>query len=180
MKPTMKYRRKIQSLKDLRDLALFYCSKRETSRSRLGLYLKRKCMGSDIDPTEWIESILTEFEKLKVIDDDRYAGMLVREYERRGKGKRYVQQKLSERGIRVESRSFETDPEQELERALQTAEKIWTKLIKPTLDNPEEYDSKAKYALKQKLLQKLVAQGYDFGVAKQACDTVINAIRDQP
>ena len=114
---------------------------------------------------EWIEEILKEFERLKVIDHERYAGMLNREYIRRGKGKRYIQQKLKERGVGEQTKEIEFAPEAELERATTEATKALEKTAFKKIEDP--------YLLKQKLLMKMVALGFDYSVAKKAVDVAL-------
>jgi SOS response regulatory protein OraA/RecX len=152
--------------KRLMDLALFYCSKRETSRPKLQMYLTRKVnLETQPEAKEWIETILQEFERLKVIDHERYAGMLNREYIRRGKGKRYIEQKLKERGVGEQTKEIAFAPEDELERATTEARKALEKTAFKKIDDP--------YLLKQKLLMKMVTLGFDYGVAKKAVDVAL-------
>ena len=159
--------RMITSRKDLMDLALFYCSKRETSRLKLQQYLKRK-LPRGIDNTallEAIELVLNDLERLKVIDHERYAGMLTREYARRGKGKRYLEQKFRERGMTDEFKKLEISSDDEFERAVELAEKTLTKNAVRKLTEP--------FKIKQKLMQKLVTSGYDLTTAKNAIDAAL-------
>lgn len=148
----------------LKSLALFYCSKRETSRPKLQAYLARKAKAQP-EAKDWIESILLEFERLKVIDHERYAGMLNREYSRRGKGKRYIQQKLKERGVSEQIASLEFTPEDELERATAEASKALTKTAFKKITEP--------HLQKQKLLMKMVTLGFDYSVAKMAVEVAL-------
>ena len=166
--------KKITSQKDLKELALFYCSKRETSRSKLGQYLARKCRDQDLeDPLlvqQWIETILEEFEHMKIIDDERFGGMIAREYERRGKGKRYVEQKLMERGISKEKFTYSSESEAEEARALEVGAKFWERLLKTKIKIPKSQarnKNAEQYLREQKLMQKLVTAGYSFDLIKR-------------
>lgn len=152
--------------KRLMDLALFYCAKRETSRPKLQLYLTRKVnLETQPEAKEWIEEILKEFERLNVINHERYAGMLNREYARRGKGKRYIQQKLKERGVGEQSKEIEFAAEDELERATTEAIKALGKTALKKIDDP--------YQKKQKLLMKVVTLGFDYDIAKKAVEVAM-------
>jgi len=152
--------------KTLMDLALFYCSKRETSRPKLTLYLKRKvALEKQPEAITWIEEILKEFERLNIINHERFAGMLNREYARRGKGKRYIEQKLREKGVGEQTKQIEFIPDQELERAIQVAAKSLEKTALKKITD--------LYARKQKLLQKLIAHGFDYSIAKKAVETAM-------
>lgn len=152
--------------KRLMDLALFYCAKRETSRPKLQLYLTRKVnLETQPEAREWIEEILKEFERLNVINHERYASMLNREYARRGKGKRYIQQKLKERGVGEQTKQIEFSQDDELERATTEALKAMTKTAIRKIDDP--------YQKKQKLLMKIVTLGFDYDIAKKAVDVAL-------
>jgi SOS response regulatory protein OraA/RecX len=154
--------------KRLMDLALFYCAKRETSRPKLQLYLTRKVnLETQPEAKEWIEEILKEFERLNVINHERYAGMLNREYTRRGKGKRYIQQKMKERGVGEQTKEIEFSQDDELERA--TAEAIKA-LKKSAIQKIED-----AYQRKQKLLMKVVTLGFDFDIAKKAVEVALKS-----
>ncbi len=153
------------------DYALFYCSNRETSRPKLRAYLIRKLKATK--PTEetfdesqkHIETALDKCERLKIIDHERYAGMLAREYQRRGKGSRYIIQKLQHRGLKEEVSKLEVIPEEELSRAIDTARK---QLSRPSVKRAPDI-----YAMKTKILQRLIAAGFDFQVSKKAIEEAL-------
>jgi SOS response regulatory protein OraA/RecX len=154
------------------DLALFYCSKRETSRSRLRAYFLRKIREYQIPVDEiprhleWIDSVLDQCEQNKIIDHERYAGILHRDLERRGKGRRYVEQKLKERGLSEEFKKLEFDRESEVERACALAGKtLGSSRIRKLTDARE---------IRSKVLQKLVSNGFDLETAKQAVTRALN------
>jgi SOS response regulatory protein OraA/RecX len=155
------------------DLALFYCSKRETSRSKLKSYFLRKMKEYRIPQDQldqqisWCESVLDELQEKKIIDHGRYAGILHRDYQRRGKGKRYIEQKLKERGLNEELPGIEFNPEEELERASLLAEKTLSRSSIQKLTDPHQ--------IRTKLLQKLVSSGFDFDLAKKAVELVLRS-----
>ena len=152
--------------KRLMDLALFYCSRRETSRPRLQAYLSRKVnLQAQPEARDWIEEILKEFERMNIINHSRYADMLNREYVRRGKGKRYIEQKLAEKGVKEQVSEIEFSAEAELERAIEAANKMTGKTAFKKIETA--------FAQKQKMLQKLVALGFDYSVAKKAVEVVL-------
>lgn len=154
--------------KEFYDLALKYCSRRETSRARMETYLLRKAKGGarQLDESK-VESVqaaiqdaLNQLESHQVINDDRYAGILVRDYQRRAKGERYIKLKLREKGLESQINSLERDEDAELDRALQVIEKTVTKTRFKKIESPFE--------LKQKLIQKLVQSGFDLTLSKKA------------
>ena len=155
------------------DLALFYCSKRETSRSKLKGYFVRKMREYRI-PTEnlseqesWCESVLDELQEKRIIDHERFAGILHRDYERRGKGKRYIEQKLKERGLSEEISGIEFNSEEELARAHALAVKTLTRSSIKKLTDP--------YQIRTKVLQKLVSSGFEFDLAKKAVELALRS-----
>jgi hypothetical protein len=155
------------------DLALFYCSKRETSRSRLKAYFTRKIREyrapeeSIPETLVWIENVLLECERLKIIDHERYAGILHREYQRRGKGKRYITQKFHERGLKEEVEKLSFDQDEELDRAIALAMKNKERSTIKKLTDP--------YQIRTKLLQKLVSSGFELSTAKKAIDVALKS-----
>lgn len=152
--------------KRLKDLALFYCSKRETSRPKLQQYLARKVnLQKQPEAAAWIETIILDFERLNVINHERYADILNREYARRGKGKRYIQQKIKEKGLKEQLETIEFKPDDELTRAIEVAAKM---LEKTTFKKIED-----SYLKKQKLLTKMVTQGFDYSIAKKAVELAL-------
>ena len=155
------------------DLGLFYCSKRETSRARLRAYFLRKIKEYRIPPEDaptqvsWFDSVLDELEEKKILDDSRYAGILQRDYLRRGKGKRYIEQKMKERGLTAKIPDLDFDLDSELERACELASKTLNRSSIKKIEDP--------YAIKTKLLQKLVSSGFEFDLAKKAVELVLRS-----
>ena len=159
------------------DLALFYCSKRETSRSRLKAYFLRKIreyrIPEDRVPQnlEWIESVLDHCEEKKIIDHERYAGILHRDLERRGKGKRYIENKLRERGLGEQLESLQFNRDEELEKACTLAEK--------TLQRGAIRKLEDRHQIRNKVLQKLISSGFDLEIAKKAVDRALHPERNR-
>lgn len=169
-------------------MALFYCSKRETSRAWLGKYLQRKCKEQKIEESDyrvWIRDVLDTCEEKKIVDDLRYAEMLIREYTRRGKGRRYIEQKLKEKGIHKDTIEVPNDEDSELLRATALAQKIIGSLKSKVSRKTERKTSKPqtnkyqrrtneKFELKQKMLQKLISSGFSIDLSRKAVDQVLS------
>jgi SOS response regulatory protein OraA/RecX len=153
------------------DLALFYCSKRETSVPRLRRYFQRKIREYRIPEDgiprqlEWIESVLQECEAKRIIDHERYAGVLFRDFQRRGKGRRYIEQKLKEKGLASELSALPFEPESELERARELARKTLDRSSVRKLEDPRQ--------IRTRVLQKLVSSGFDLTTAKKAIELAL-------
>jgi SOS response regulatory protein OraA/RecX len=116
---------------------------------------------------EWIESVLDHCQQKGIIDHDRYAGILQRDLQRRNKGKRYVAQKMKERGLEEEFRKIDFDPEEELARAEALAAK--------TLDRGSIRKLEDERKIRDKVLQKLLASGFEPGIAIKAADRVLRS-----
>jgi SOS response regulatory protein OraA/RecX len=167
----MKRRPRLESQKAWMDLALWYCSKRETSRAGLLRYLNRKLREASAgEPTSeevqgWLVAVVEECVRLRIVEDARYADILHREFERRGKGSRYIRQKLIEKGLKERLETLEFDPERELERAVDLARRTLERSTFQKIEEPRE--------LKLKLLKKLVGSGFELGIAKKAVEQAI-------
>ena len=150
------------------DLALKYCARRETSQSKIRDYLlqKAKSGSTSIDETQLalinqaIQDALNQLLRQKVIDDDRYAGILVRGYQRRGRGQRYINSKLKEKGLQSQINSLNLEPDNEFDRAVHVVDTLVVKGRFKKLKSPLE--------LKQKLIQSLLRAGFDLTLAKKA------------
>jgi SOS response regulatory protein OraA/RecX len=171
----MKRKSRLDSQKAWMDLALWYCSKRETSRSGLLRYLKRKLRETREDHTPqteeaegWLVTVVDECVRLRIVEDARYADILQREFERRGKGSRYIRQKLMEKGLKERVETLVIDPERELLRAVDLASRTLERSAFKNIADPRE--------LRMKLLRKLVSSGFDLGTAKRAVEEAIRGL----
>jgi len=170
MRQTKKTPKAPSTQKDWFELALFYCSKRETSRSRLRSYFLRKLKAVQrseeevAQALEQIEKALDECERLKIIDDERYAGMLGREYARRGKGSRYIINQLYAKGLKEEIKNLTVNPDEEMARAQALVEKSLKRALFQKITDPR--------MLRLKLMQKLIAAGFDLSLAKNAIESM--------
>ena len=167
---------KIKDQNSVKGLALFYCSKRETSRFWLEQYLERKCREQKI-PKEtskkWIAPVLDQLEKLEIIDDKRYAGIIIRSYASRGKGRRYIEQKLKQKGIAKDLVSIPFSEEDEIERAIKLIEKNLNSLTARVSKKKYDHPSQKKRALREKILQKLISSGYSFNISQKAVSSIV-------
>lgn len=151
--------------------AFAYCERRETSRPKLKRYLLRveQVRNGDTEASakvlSWIENALDACERERLIDHERFAGILTREYERQGKSKNYISQMLIHQGVKEESFQFETEPEVELTRAVRLASKIASQQSFKKIKDHE--------LLRLKLLQKLMISGFDSDLAKRAADRAL-------
>jgi len=98
--------RKITPIR-LRNIALYYLKRFETSVANLRSVLRRRVNDyayhnpefSKQDAYDWIEDILQNFEQLGYVNDIRFAEIKIKGYVSAGKSLRYIQGKLREKGI---------------------------------------------------------------------------------
>jgi len=156
----------------LRNIALFYLKRFETTRYGLQGVLKRRVdnyayQDKEFDKLQaygWIEDLLDEFVKLKYVDDARFAEFKVRDYLAAGKSPRYIIGKCKEKGVDEEVvlrllGEQEYDPS---EAALRLAKK---KKI-----GPFEPDENKRKERRSKDLAVLVRAGFDYDVAVKVLD----------
>lgn len=156
----------------LKNIALYYLKRFETSEANLRNVLKKRIdayayYDKNFDRQEayiWLDNLLANFVELKYVDDERFAEMKIRAYLAAGKSPRYISGKLKEKGIDehlVDNLLIEQefDP---LESALKLARK---KKIGPycqSIDIRKERRSKD--------LAILVRAGFDYDIAIKVLD----------
>lgn len=93
----------------LRNIALYYLNQRGTSRANLRRVLTRRVDralkehdGDRAEQLGWIETLLDELERLRLIDDALYATQRARSLSRAGSGERKIRAKLQEKGLSSE------------------------------------------------------------------------------
>lgn len=160
--------KQILAEEDLKSLAVYYCSQRETSVAKLKLYLKRKLTEQDLDEPLWIEKTLQYCIEKKLVDDRRYSEMLTREYIRQKRGKFDITRKLKQKGLELpddEETQIQLSEDEELSRAIELCKKL--------LLRGNTFSELEPFKLRQKLLQRLVARGYSLNIGKKAVDVAL-------
>ena len=159
----------------LKNIGLYYLKRFESSVENLRSVLLRRVNKYAFENPEfdkqqayqWVEDVLTEFERLHYLDDNRFAEIKVRSYLSAGKPARYIKQKLREKGIDEHEIDSILD-EQEynpLEMALKLAKR---KKIGPY--RPEEQ----RREFKQKDMGTLVRAGFDYDTVCEVLDYYIS------
>ncbi|MCQ2741486.1 MAG: RecX family transcriptional regulator, partial [Alphaproteobacteria bacterium] len=95
------------TLQRLRNIALYYLKRFETSTSNLRAVLHRRIddyarYDKDFNRQEaygWVEDLLQDFVQHKYVDDMRFAEIKIRGYLAAGKSPRYILGKIKEKGI---------------------------------------------------------------------------------
>jgi len=165
-KPIKKKNLKKITKQRLKNIALYYLKRFESSVENLRQVLKRRTndyayQNPEFNKNEaytWIEEILSDFQKLKYLDDNRYADIKIRSYLNAGKPARYIKIKLQQKGISeyliddiLSEQSFNP-----FEMAL--------KLAKKKKIGPYRKDEELRKANRQKDMAMLVRAGFDYDV----------------
>ena len=151
----------------LKNIALYYLKRFETSTANLRAVLRRRVdeyarwdkSFDKAEAYEWVEKIIEEFLALKYVDDVRFAEIKIRNYLVAGKSPRYILGKLKEKGI-DDSLTSKLLSEQEydpFEAALKLARR---KKIGPFSSSPETRKER-----RTKDLGVLVRAGFDYDLA---------------
>lgn len=156
----------------LKNIALYYLKRFETTQAGLRAVLKRRVdaywyYDKDFDRNEaygWIENLINEFVGLKYIDDTRFAEFKIRDYLAAGKSPRYIMGKMKEKGVddAITLRLIESQEYDPFAAALKLAKK---KKIGPFSPNKE-----IRKERRSKDLAILVRAGFDYDVAVKVLD----------
>lgn len=157
----------------LKNIALYYLKRFETSEANLRSVLKRRIddyayYDKAFDKAEaygWAEELLSEFVRLKYVDDARFAEIKIRGYLAAGKSPRYIIGKLREKGIdeHLSERLLDEQEYNPFEMALKLARK---KKIGPYSANDE-----IRRERRSKDLAVLVRAGFDYDTAVKVLET---------
>ena len=153
----------------LKNIALFYLKRFESSVENLRQVLKRRTNDYAFHNPEfnkneaytWIEEILADFEKLKYIDDNRYAELKIRSYLSAGKPERYIKTKLQQKGI--SANIIENILAQQSFNPLEMA----LKLAKKKKIGPYRKSEAERKTNRQKDLATLIRAGFDYDIASE-------------
>ena len=150
----------------LKNIALYYLKRFETSEYNLRSVLKRRIddyayWNKEFDKKEayhWLDDLMNDFVRLGYVNDERYAEIKIRAYLSAGKSPRYILNKLKEKGIDEDLackllNQQEYDP---FESALKLAKK---KKIGPYCE-----DEKLRKERRNKDMGILIRAGFDYDV----------------
>ena len=157
----------------LRNIALYYLERFESSEENLRKVLYRRVekyafINKEYNPKpayQWADEVVKECLEQNFVNDKRFADFKINNYLSAGKSKRYIEQKLKQKGIdeHIVSQFFENSSYSELETALQFAKK-------KKIGRFREDEEKRK-ANRQKDLNTLVRAGFDYDVAKTVLES---------
>ena len=153
----------------LRNIALYYLERFESSEDNLRTVLRRRIdkyafLNKEYNPSEaylWVDEVVDECVKQNYVSDERFAGVKIDNYLRAGKSRRYIEQKLKQKGIDEKTIAvfFDENNYSEYDTALNFAQK---KKIGQFRESEE-----ARLENRQKDLAVLVRAGFDYDIAKK-------------
>ena len=156
----------------LKNIALYYLKRFETSKANLNSVLKRRIdeyarWDKAFDKEEayrWATQLIDEFVAIKYVDDERFAEIKIRNYLSAGKSPRYILGKLKEKGIddNLATRVLGAQEYDPLEAAVKLAKK---KKIGPFSSSQE-----VRRERRTKDLGVLVRAGFDYDIAVKVLD----------
>jgi len=166
---------KIPTKARLRNIALYYLERFESSEDNLRKVLRRRIdkyafVDKNYNPEQaylWVDEVIEECLKHNFVNDERFAEFKINDYLRLGKPKRYIEQKLKQKGIddKIISRIFAENEYSEYDIALNFAKK---KKLGYFCENEEK-----RIANRQKDLATMVRAGFDYDVAKKVIDDTL-------
>ena len=163
---------KIPTKTRLKNIALYYLERFETSKENLRSVLRRRIdkyafFDKDYNKEQaytWADEIVEECCNKNFVSDERFAEFKVNSYLRAGKPKRYIEQKLKQKGIdnKTIDKIFDNTEYNEQDVALNFAKKKKIGRFREDLDKRKEFY--------QKDLATLVRAGFSFDIAKDVLD----------
>lgn len=156
----------------LKNIALYYLERFESSEENLRSVLKRRVDKYAFYDKEynteqayqWIEEVVSECLTQNFVNDERFAGFKFANYLNAGKPRRYIEQKLKQKGIdeKIISSLFEEADYSEKDLALNFAKKKKIGCFRENKEMQKEY--------RQKDFGTLIRAGFDYEVAKEIID----------
>ncbi len=150
----------------LKNIALYYLKRFESSVANLRSVLQRRVNDyarqdkafDKLQAYEWIEEILSDFEKHNYLNDERYSEIKIKNYVAAGKSPRYIIGKLREKGVSEETaeRLMDLEEYDPFDAALKLARK---KRI-----GPYSVSDEIRKERRSKDMAILVRAGFDYDV----------------
>ena len=159
----------------LKNIGLFYLGRFESSVQNLRDVLKRRVQkyvfaNPDFNKEEayqWIEEVLAEFQNAGYLNNERFAGLKIRDYLNAGKSARYILTKLKIKGI------DEKKINELLERENYDPEKTALSFCLKKKIGPYRENDEKRQEFRQKDLGTLVRAGFDYDVVLKILDVRI-------
>ena len=129
---TKKSKPKIPTKARLRNIALYYLERFESSEDNLRAVLRRRIdkyafFDKEYNPEQaylWVDEIVLECANHNFVNDERFTNLKIGAYLKAGKSKRYIEQKLKQKGIneKIISEAFDNFEYSEIDVALNFAQ----------------------------------------------------------
>ncbi len=153
----------------LKNIGIYYLKRFESSvenlrsvlQKRVNQYAKENPDFNKQEAYQWVEDVLTEFEKLHYLDDKRFTEIKVRGYLSAGKPARYIQNKLREKGI------ANAQIEDMLDDFGYNPQEMALKLAKRKKIGPFRPDEESRKQNRQKDMAALIRAGFDYDVVSE-------------
>lgn len=153
----------------LKNIGLYYLKRFESSvenlrsvlQKRVNQYAKENPEFNKQEAYQWVENVLTEFEKLHYLDDERFTEIKVRHYLAVGKPARYIQNKLREKGI------ANAQIDEMLDDFGYNPQEMALKLAKRKKIGPFRPNEEARKLNRQKDMAALIRAGFDYDVVSE-------------
>lgn len=153
----------------LKNIALYYLQRFDSSADNLRQVLTRRVRDNarqtpDFDmhrAAEWIEEIITEFERVGYLNDRRYAEFKIAGYLAAGKPERYIRIKMRQKGV-AEALVNEILADSEIDEESAAVNFARKKKI-----GPFRADEESRRVCRQKDLAAMIRAGFDYETAKQ-------------
>lgn len=153
----------------LKNIGLYYLKRFESSvenlrsvlQKRVNQYAKENPDFNKQEAYQWVEDVLTEFEKMHYLDDKRFTEIKVRSYIAAGKPARYIQNKLREKGI------ANAQIEDMLDDFGYNPQEMALKLAKRKKIGPFRPDEESRKINRQKDMAALIRAGFDYDVVAE-------------
>ncbi len=150
----------------LKNIALYYLKRFETSEYNLRSVLKRRIddyayWNKEFDKKEayrWLDDLVKDFVRLGYVNDERFAEIRIRGYLAQGKSPRYILNKLKEKGIDEDlaNKLLNEQEYDDFESAL--------KLAKKKKIGPYCMDKNLRKERRNKDMGVLIRAGFDYDV----------------
>ncbi len=177
IKEVKKSHPKIPTKARLKNIALYYLERFESSKKNLFDVLKRRVdkyvfFDKEYNPHQayqWIDEIIEELSNQNFVNDNRFAHLKIDNYLAQGKSRRYIEQNLIQKGIdkAIIAQYFEKSEYSEMATALNFAQK---KKIGCFRCSDED-----RISNRQKDLASLVRAGFDYDIAQEIVNREIDS-----
>lgn len=155
----------------LKNIALYYLQRFETSTANLKSVLMRRVNEyayqnpewNRQEAIEWIDEIVVQCESYGYVNDERFAELKIKDYLSAGKSARYIKGKLQLKGIN------ESTIDAFLEEQEYNPYDLALRFARKKNLGPFRPDEESRLENRQKDMMKIVQAGFDYDIAQKIC-----------